>query len=174
MQIENYKTFETERLFIRPTALEDAAFIFELLNSPKWLQFIGDRNIKSVENAENYISEKMHPQLERLGFSNNTIIRKSDQKKIGTCGLIDRVGLKEIDLGYAFLPEYENMGYAFEATSKLIKTAKEHFALKNLCAVTLKGNNNSRKLLEKLNFRFKEMIYIPNDSEELMLYTLEL
>ncbi|MGA8855003.1 MAG: GNAT family N-acetyltransferase, partial [Christiangramia sp.] len=97
MQIQNHKIFETERLTIRPTALEDATFIFELFNSPKWLQFIGDRKIRSVENAKNYISERMHPQLQKLGFSNYTIIRKSDNLKIGTCGLYDREVLNGID-----------------------------------------------------------------------------
>ncbi|HKJ49022.1 MAG TPA: hypothetical protein VJ973_08030, partial [Christiangramia sp.] len=71
-----YKIFETQRLIIRPTSIEDKDFIFELLNSPKWLRFIGDRNIKSSTDAENYIVNRMLPQLEKLGFSNNTIIRK--------------------------------------------------------------------------------------------------
>lgn len=80
-------TFKTERLIIRPTSIDDAAFINELLNSPKWKQYIGDRNINSVGDASAYIINKMLPQLEKLGYSNNTVIRKSDGKKIGTCGL---------------------------------------------------------------------------------------
>lgn len=174
MQLKKYQTFETNRLFIRPTAREDADFIFELLNSPKWLQFIGDRNIKNVEDAENYISTRMHPQLEKMGFSNNTVILKSNELKIGTCGLYKREGLKEVDLGFAFLPKFEKMGYAYEATSELKKVAKEEFGISRLSAITLEENKASRKLLERLGFNFKEKIRLPEDSEELMLFYIEL
>jgi len=84
--------FETERLIIRPTSLKDSAFICELLNTPKWKKYIGDRNIHSVKDAETYIVNKMLPQLEKLGYSNNTLIRKSDGQKIGTCGLYNKIG----------------------------------------------------------------------------------
>ncbi|CAL68088.1 GNAT family N-acetyltransferase [Christiangramia forsetii] len=174
MQLENYKSFETERLLIRPTSLDDAEFIFQLLNSPKWLQNIGDRNICSIKDAEKYISAKMHTQLTRLGFSNNTVIRKSDQRKIGTCGLIDREGLDSIDIGFAFMPEFEKMGYAFEAASVLMKAARNEFKLKELSAITLEENTGSRNLLKKLGFEFQEKIKIPNDPKELMLYYKEL
>ncbi len=174
MQIQNHKIFETERLTIRPTALEDATFIFELFNSPKWLQFIGDRKIRSVENAKNYISNRMHPQLKKLGFSNYTVIRKSDNLKIGTCGLYDREGLNGIDIGFAFLPEFEKQGFAFEATSVILKAAKDDFDIEELNAITLEKNTGSRKLLEKLGFDFKERIRIPDDPEELFLYHLKL
>ncbi|HKJ48062.1 MAG TPA: GNAT family N-acetyltransferase [Christiangramia sp.] len=169
-----YKTFETQRLVIRPTSIEDKDFILELLNSPKWLRFIGDRNVKSSTDAENYIVNRMLPQLEKLGFSNNTIIRKEDGMKIGTCGLYDREGLEEVDIGFAFLPEYENMGYAFEATSALKKAAKDEFELSKLSAITLEENKSSRKLLEKLEFEFIEKIRLPEDPDELMLYSLKL
>lgn len=79
----DYKAFETERLVVKPTVEEDAEFIFELLNSPNWLKYIGTRNIASIESAREYIKFKMLPQLERLGFGNYTVIRKSDQAKTG-------------------------------------------------------------------------------------------
>jgi len=108
-----YKEFETERLIIKPTSEKDGEFIFELLNTPKWIEFIGDRNVKSVEDAKEYIQNKMTSQLERLGYSNYTLIKKPDGVKIGTCGLYDREGLEGIDIGFAFLPEYEKKGYAY-------------------------------------------------------------
>ncbi|MDR5591515.1 GNAT family N-acetyltransferase [Christiangramia sp. SM2212] len=173
MQVDRYKSFETERLIIRPTSLEDGEFIYELLNSPKWIQFIGDRNIRSVEDAENYISSKMHTQLKKLGFSNNTVIRKSDLKKIGTCGLYDREGLDDVDIGFAFLPEFEKKGYAYEAANELKNAAREEFGLKEISAITLEENKGSRNLLEKLGFEFQEKIMIPNDPNELMFYHLK-
>ncbi len=166
--------FETERLILRPTGTEDAAFIFQLLNSPKWLQYIGDRNVKSIEEAELYIQNRMLPQLERLGFSNYMVIRKSDQAKMGTCGLYDREGMEGIDIGFAFLPEFENQGYAYEAASKLLFEAKNSFQIKSLTAFTTKDNFSSQKLLEKLGMKKDGFIHIPNDDEELILYKIEL
>ena len=120
-----YKIFETERLILKPASEEDASFIFELFNTPKWLQYIGDRNVKTVEDARDYIKTRMVPQLERLGYSNYVVIRKTDNCKVGTCGLYDREGLEGIDIGFAFLPEYEKKGYAFEGAIELQHVAFE-------------------------------------------------
>lgn len=169
---EKLQLFETERLILKPTSLDDAAFILELLNSPKWLQFIGDRNVRSLQDAKEYIKNKIQSQQARLGFSNYTVIRKSDHVKIGTCGLYDREGLEGIDIGFAFLSEYENKGYAFEAANKIKTVGIELFGLKQICAITTKNNLSSQKLLEKLGLRFKTMVTIPNDKEELLKYEL--
>lgn len=168
-----YQSFETERLTIRPTNESDSEFIFKLLNTPKWLKFIGDRNIKSVEHAKEYIKEKMIPQLERLGYSNYTLITKQDNQKIGTCGLYDREGLEGIDIGFAFLPEYEKMGYAFESSNKLMEIASREFDIQIISAITMKENISSQKLLEKLGLKLIGTTRIPNDDEELLLYRIE-
>lgn len=105
--MNTFKTFETERLFLRPVFVEDAAFIFQLANSPKWLKYIGDQNIQSINDAEEHIKEKMYPQLKQLGFGNYAVIRKKDGVKMGTCGLKNRDGIEGVDIGFAFLPAYE-------------------------------------------------------------------
>jgi RimJ/RimL family protein N-acetyltransferase len=171
--MNNFKTFETERLFLRPCLVEDAAFIYELVNSPNWLKYIGDRNIKSHNDAEKHIKAKMYSQIERLGFGNYTVIRKKDGAKMGTCGLHDRDGLKGIDIGFAFLPEYEGKGYAFEAAERLKIAAFEDFLLDEIIAITLPDNLPSKKLLEKIGLSFSQMIKLPNDSTDLMLYRLK-
>jgi len=169
---KKHKSFETERLLIQPTSEEDAAFILKLLNTPKWIQYIGDRKVHSVEEAKVYIKERMLPQLEKLGYSNYTVIRKSDGEKLGTCGLYDRDGLKGIDIGFAFLSQFEKKGYAFESVSKLLDVAIRDFKLKEINAITTKDNIASQKLLTKIRMTFKKMVSIPNDDKELMLYTL--
>lgn len=170
----NYLYFETERLIIRPTNIDDAEFIFDLLNSPKWIQNIGDRNIKSIKDAANYIATKMRPQLEKLGYSNNTVILKSTNTKIGTCGLYDREGLEGVDIGFAFLPNYEKQGFALESCKEIVRAAKENFKLNALNAITLPSNHDSQHLLIKLGFIFTQMVRIPNDEEELMLFQKKL
>ena len=166
------KNFKTERLIIRPTSEEDAAFILELLNTPKWLKYIGDRNVKTVESAKEYINNKILPQLKKLGYSNYTLIRKSDKVKIGTCGLYDREGLEGIDIGFAFLPEFERKGYAFESANKLKNVAFDEFGITEISAITTKDNIASQKLLEKLGMIFIGTTNIPNDNEELLLYKI--
>lgn len=168
-----YKTFESERLIIKPTTEEDAAFIFELFNSPKWLKNIGDRNITSPDMAKEYILTKMQPQLERLGFSNYTLIRKTGKVKIGCCGLYDREGLEGIDIGFAFLPEYEGKGFAFEAADKLKNVAFNEFGLPALSAITSKHNVASQRLLEKLGLTLLGTTALPNANEELLLFKIE-
>ena len=167
------KSYETERLFIIPTKEEDAAFIYELMNTPKFLKYIGDRNIKTVNDAANYIKERMIPQLNRLGFSNYTLIRKSDNCKVGTCGLYDREGLEGIDIGFAFLPAYENKGYGFEASSKLLELAFTCFGISEVKAITTKDNIPSQRLLEKLGLKNEGTTRIPDDEEELLLFVLK-
>ncbi|MBK9630839.1 MAG: GNAT family N-acetyltransferase [Saprospiraceae bacterium] len=170
--MRQYKIFETERLWIKPTQLEDASFILELLNTPAWIENIGDRNIRTLEDARIYILNKMQKQLERLGFSNYTIIRKTDNVKLGICGLYDREGLNDIDLGFAILPEFERKGYSFEAAMRLKDAAFKDFGLNTLAAITTKNNVSSQNLLTKLGFKLEGITQLHKDDEELLLYKL--
>ena len=166
-------SYETERLILRPTIEEDAPFTLELLNSPKWLKYIGDRKVYNLEDAVNYINEKIKPQYERLGYSNYIVIRKSDGAKMGNCGIYDREGLEGVDIGFAFLPDFEKKGYAYEAAQKVMSIGFDEFNIKKIKAITTKDNLSSQKLLEKLGLKFIKLTRIPNDEVELMLYEIE-
>ena len=168
--MSTYKTFQTERLLLRPTSEQDALFICELFNTPKWLQFIGEREVKSEEAARAYIRTKMLPQLEKLGFGNYTVLRKADHVKVGSCGLYDRPGLEGIDLGFAFLPQHEKKGYAFEASKELLRAAAEDFGLKKINAITAGANLGSQKLLERLGLVFTKTLRLPGEEEDLLFY----
>lgn len=172
--MKEYKSYQTERLLLRPVVLDDAPFILELLNMPKWIQNIGDRNVKSIEAAENYITTRMMPQLERLGYGNFAVIRKSDGAKMGCCGLYDREGLEGVDIGFSFLPEYERKGYAFESADKIMQLAREEFKLTKVSGITIEANTASRSLLEKLGLKFEKFVKLPNDDEELMYYAIKI
>jgi len=166
----DFKTFKTERLLLRPTDATDAAFILELLNTPKWIQFVGDRNVTTLAEAEAYIENRMMPQLLRLGSGNYTMVRKNDGKKVGTCGLYDREGLNGIDIGFALLPQFEKQGYAFEAVSQLKGAAVNLFNMTEISGITTKDNTASQNLLVKIGLSFEKFITIPNDDVELCLY----
>ena len=171
--MQNYLSFETERLILKPTTPEDAAFLLELVNTPKWLANIGDRNVRTLADAKKYIAERITTQLVRLGYANYTVIRKSDGTKMGSCGLYDREGLEGIDIGFAFLPEYEGQGYAYESAQKVLDAAISQFGIKRIQGITIPENIASQKLLEKLGLKFVEMTQIAGDDAELMLYRLD-
>ena len=162
----------TIRLILKPTSVDDAKFILKLLNTPKWLKYIGDRKVKNSQDAKEYITSKIRPQIEKLGYGNYTVIRKSDNVKVGTCGLYDREGLSGVDIGFAFLPEFEQHGYAYEGSKKLLDVGFSDFGIKQVNAITLPNNKASQKLLEKLGLQFIKMIKLPHDENELMLYQM--
>jgi ribosomal-protein-alanine N-acetyltransferase len=169
-----YAQFDTERLRLIPTSIDDADFLLVLLNSPKWLKYIGDRKVETIEDAITYIQNRMNPQLERLGFGNYTVSLKSNNQKIGICGLYDRKGLEGLDIGFAFLPEFEKKGYAFESAYKLLEVAVEKFKIKEISAITTEDNSESQKLLVKLGLQFEKKFFLEGDSEELMLFKLRI
>ncbi len=166
------KQFETERLTLRQMDISDAVFLVNVMNTPKWLKFIGDRNVHSEEDGVKYITDRVLSQYERLGYSNFTVIRKSDGAKVGVCGLYDRPGLEGIDIGFAFLPEYEGMGYGFEAASKIKDAAFNVFEIPKLCAITSKENVASQRLLEKIGLKPMGAIVLPGEEEEVLYYEI--
>lgn len=165
--------YETERLIIRPMSVDDAAFIFELYNSPKFIKYIGDRNIKSIADAENYIINKFLPQFEKLGFGNYIMITKEGNEKIGGVGIFEREGLDVVDIGFSMLEGFEGKGYAYEAAIKVKSIGMDEYGLKKISAITSKDNFSSQKLIERLGLKFQKYVTLPDDTEELMYYETE-
>lgn len=166
-------SYETERLLLRPMSPEDAEFILDLYNRPKFIQFIGDRNLKTVTDAEDYIKNRFLPQFERLGYGNYLMVTKEGHHKIGGVGIFEREGLEVVDIGFSLLDEFEGKGYAYEAASKIKSVGMNNYGLKKISAITTKDNFSSQKLIEKLGLRFQRWVTIPNDPEELMYYETE-
>ena len=164
---------ETERLILREFVLEDAPFIFELLNSPGWLKYIGPRGVTGLKEAGKYITVMMMPGYEKYGFGFYMMVRKNDGAEMGMCGLIKRDSLEDVDIGFAILPEYEGNGYTSEAAAATLVYARDTLNLKRIAGITVSYNKGSIKLMEKLEMKFEKMIRLPNDEEELMLYVRE-
>lgn len=168
-----HREFESERLLIRPTLEQDAELIYQLMNTPKFIKYVGDREINSIEDAEKYIHIKMLPQLNALGYSSYSLISKAEGAKIGTCGLYDRDGVDGIDIGFGLLPQYEGLGYAYESAHRLIKAAFEEFELEEIKAITSKENMSSQRLLEKLGLEMVGTTKLPNEDDEILLYMIK-
>jgi len=152
--------------------LDDAAFIIELLNTPGWLQYIGDRGIHTIPQAQAYLSEKVIPSYERFGFGFYIIETKPDGIPVGNCGLIRRLGLDHVDIGYSLLTKYESQGYAFEATRALLQHGFKNLGLDPIQAISTFDNERSKHLLEKLGMTFQHAVNLPDDDDELMLYSI--
>ncbi len=172
--INSMHIIETERLFLRKFTIEDTVFLLELLNSPKWLQFIGDRGITEVSEAEDYIKNKFVDNYEKFGFGFYLVMLKDTNIAIGMCGLVKRNGLENVDIGFAFLPNHEKKGYAFEAAFATLNYAKTVLKLQRIVAITTQENVNSIQLLQKLGLRFEKIIDLAADDRDLMLFGIDL
>lgn len=164
------KVLETERLVVRQLSSGDAEFILRLLNEPSWLRFIGDKGVRTVEGARNYILNGPVEMYSRLGFGLYLVELKEESLPIGICGLIKRDSLKDVDIGFAFLPKYWGRGYAYESASAVMAYGRNVLGLKRIVAVTSVDNDSSAKLLEKLGLRFEGMVKLSDDSEEVRLF----
>ena len=154
-------------------SLEDADLIFELYNMPNFIKFIGNRNINSLADAENYIKSKFLPQFEKLGFGNYLIELKEGNVKIGGVGIFEREGLDIVDIGFSVLERFEGKGYMFEAAQKVKSIGMDDFGLTKISAITVKDNFSSQKLIERLGLKFQKYVKLPNQDEELMYYETE-
>lgn len=161
----------TDRLHLREANLNDATFIFELLNSKGWLENIGDRGIRTIDDAKNYIKNKLMPDYGKNNIAMFVMERKSDGALIGTCGLVKRPQLEDIDIGFAMLDQYGKKGYAFEAAKAILNMAIEEIKINRIVGITISENVNSQRLLEKIGLSFEKMI--PFGDEELMLFSLD-
>lgn len=162
---------ETERLRLRQFTLGDTAFVISLLNSPGWLEFIGDRNVKTEEEAVRYLQNGPMNSYETAGFGLSLVERKTDETPIGMCGLMKRYYLEYPDIGYAFLPEFMGYGYAFEIASATLAYVTQTLRIPTVMAITLPANQKSIQLLEKIGLQFDKTITSPPDNTTLRLYS---
>lgn len=166
----NGKITQTNRLLLRQFTHKDAPFILKLLNTPGWLQYIGDSNVKSVEDAENYINNILIKGYATNGFGFWLVGLKDNATAVGMCGLVKREGLDNVDIGFAMLPDYYGKGYAYEAAFATLQYAENFLKLNDIVAICNADNVASGKLLEKLGFSFERMIRLPNIDEDVRLF----
>ncbi|WP_078382502.1 GNAT family N-acetyltransferase [Sutcliffiella halmapala] len=167
------KVIETNRLILRWLSIDDAPFIRNLLNEPSWLRFIGDKGVKTLEDAKNYILTGPMDMYSRLGFGLYLIELKDEGIPIGMCGLIKRDSLEDVDLGFALCSSFQSKGYAYEAASATMTYGIEQIGLKRIVAITSMDNHDSSKLLEKIGMKWEGNILPPNNLKELKLYAYE-
>lgn len=162
---------ETSRLLIAKITLDDAPFMIELLNTPNFIKYIGDRKVKTVEEAETYLKNGILKNYGEFGFGfYKLLLKEENNKAIGTSGLVKREQLDDVDYGFALLPEYEGKGFGYESSVAILELAKNKFKLDKILAITLESNVNSIKLLKKLGLTYEKTVKLFDDVEELQLF----
>ena len=165
------KILETERLILREIVEADAEFIFDLLNQPSFIKYIGNRNVHSVEAAREFIENRYRQSYREYAFGLYTVELKESSVPIGICGFVKRETLPDADIGFAFLPQYEKQGYAYESTAAVMKYGRDVLVLKRVLAITTIDNESSGRLLAKIGFKFERLIKQPPSDEELKLFS---
>ncbi|MFC0134486.1 GNAT family N-acetyltransferase [Massilia eurypsychrophila] len=160
---------DTERLRLRTLDPDDAAVYLKVVNVPAFIEYIGDRGIRTIDAARKAIAEGPVAMQHALGHSLYLVERKEDGAAIGMCGLIKRESLPDVDIGYAFLPEYGGKGYATEAAAGVLAYAAS-IGLRRLLAITSPGNDASNAVLKKIGMRFDKMVYLSPDDPGTLLY----
>ncbi|THD81030.1 MAG: N-acetyltransferase [Phenylobacterium sp.] len=158
-------TFTTERLSLTPPTAEDAAFVLELLNDPGWIANIGDRGVRTLDDARAYIADRFSKSLW-------LVVRDGAGEPVGMCGIVQqRDGLDSPDIGYAFLARHSGKGYATESARVVLKHARETLGLAKVAAITSPDNTASQRVLEKIGLRFVQMMDLPGHDEPSAYFT---
>ncbi|MFQ5534539.1 MAG: GNAT family N-acetyltransferase [Sphingomonadales bacterium] len=164
------KIVETERLTLRHVTTGDGEFILRLLNEPSFKRFIGDRGVRTRDDAREYISQRLIASYDRFGFGMYMAELKGDGTPIGNCGLVKRETLADVDIGFAFVPEFWGQGYAIEAARAVMAYAKDALGLARIAAITAPDNHASIRVLEKLGLKFERMVALSRGEPEIRLY----
>lgn len=165
---------ETKRLTLREYTENDAPFIMRLLNEPAFIQNIGDRKIRTEEDAKSYITTRLVESYKKNGFGLFMVELKDNKTPIGMCGLVKRDPKEDPDIGFAFVPEFWNKGYAVESSLGVLDYAKNNLKLKRILGITIPSNIGSIKTLERVGLKFEKISTSKDDGKEIRVYSLNL
>jgi RimJ/RimL family protein N-acetyltransferase len=161
---------QSKRLALRKLDLHDAEFILELLNEAAFVRFIGDKGVRTVQDARDYLLKGPMDSYARFGFGLYLTSLLNDRTPIGICGLVKRDTLDDVDIGFAFLSRHWSKGYAVEAASAVMKFAERELQLRRVVAITNPDNSGSIAVLQRIGLRFERMVKLSDEGSELKLF----
>lgn len=164
---------ETKRLILRWLRVEDAEFVLELLNDVSFLRNIGDKGVRTLDDARSYILNSAVASYERLGFGLYLVELKDSGIPVGICGLVKRESLQDVDIGFAFLPRFWSRGYATESGQAVKSYAIDVVGLNRVAAVTNPDNDGSIRVLERIGLKYERMVKLEKDAQEIKLYAYD-
>ncbi len=162
--------FETQRLSLRRFEAEDAEFVLALVNDPSWLRFIGDKGVRTLEQARDYIESGPKAMYARTGFGLYLVQVRETGVPVGMCGLIKRDALDDVDIGFAFLDAFRGQGYAQEAAAGTLEHGRSAYGLTRIVAIVKPDNDRSIRLLGKLGMSPERRLTLPGSDAELELF----
>lgn len=161
---------ETARLALRQMTVADDAFIHELVNEPSFISNIGDKGVRNLEDARQYILNGPVASYRRFGFGLYRVDLKDSGTPIGMCGLLKRDTLQDVDIGFAFLPRFWSKGYALESASAVMAYGKKTLGIERIVGIVSPDNPGSIKVLQKIGLRFERMVRLTPDETEIKLF----
>lgn len=164
----------TDRLEILELSFDDSDFILTLVNEPDFKKYIGDKGVRTLDDAREYLRNGPIASYAINGFGLFLVCRKDDGTRLGICGLVKRDQFEVPDLGFAFLEQFRANGYACEASLAVIAHARQQLGLKKIIAVVNKENASSLRLLEKLQFQYEKMVRMPGETQDICRYGLSI
>jgi RimJ/RimL family protein N-acetyltransferase len=168
------KILETERLIVREMdSATDAEFILDLVNQPSFIKYIGDRGVRDIEAAREFIESRYRQSYRDHGYGMYSVVLKDGETPIGACGFVRRDTLPGPDIGFAFLPQYERKGYGYESAAAMMDYGRGELGFTRVLAITSQDNDASGSLLEKLGFSFDRLIEMPLGGEVLKLFSID-
>jgi RimJ/RimL family protein N-acetyltransferase len=165
--VRRVKILETERLQLREVESSDAGFVLDLLNQPSFKRYIGDRGVRTIDQACDYIATRFTKSYDENGFGLYLVELKEDATPIGLCGFVKRNELGDPDIGFALLPQFEKSGYAFEAAEAVMRYGREVLRLSRVLAITTLDNESSGRLLGKIGLSFRRNIVLGDETLKL-------
>ena len=171
--MKNGHRLRTRRLQLRWLTLDDADLMLAVWNDPAFVRHVGDRGIRTPEQARDALKDGAMKLYEDHGFGPFHVAVRSDDTPIGICGLFCREGLEEPDIGFAVLPGYCSRGYAYEAASAVMEYVRHDLALTRVVAIVSPENTASIDLLEKLGLQYESMLRLPEDDHDICLYAID-
>lgn len=163
---------ETERLLLREATPEDAAFALAIYTSPGFIEFVGDRGLRTVEDGRTYLEERVIASYRDHGFGLYVVELKASRDAVGICGLVSRPGLPAPDIGFTFLPEHMRMGYGYESAAAVLDYARRTLGMPKILAITDPRNEKSIGLLTKLGMAFDGQTTLAGNDQPVNQYSI--
>jgi RimJ/RimL family protein N-acetyltransferase len=164
------KILETERLVLRQMNVDDDKFIFDLVNEPAFIQNIGDKGVRTLEDARDYILTGPVASYAKFGFGLYLVELAETGAPIGICGLLKRDSLEDVDIGFAFLEKFWGKGFAHESAAAVMEYGRSVLGIERIVAITSPDNEGSIRVLSKLGLRFEKMIRMPGSDDDTRLF----
>ncbi|HEX6044486.1 MAG TPA: GNAT family N-acetyltransferase, partial [Pyrinomonadaceae bacterium] len=154
--------------------LDDAQFVLALVNEPSFVRYIGDKKVRTLDDARQYIQNGPLASYERNGFGLYVAELKTSHTPVGMCGLLKRDELPEPDIGFALLADFRKQGFGLESARAVLSEARESLHLQRILAITSLDNDASIALLQRLGFRLDRIVRLSPEAEELKLHAVDL